>query len=127
VILESVRAICMRLPDVFEEQAWSGTRWTVRKRNFAHVVSIDVGRPAAYAKAAGCDGPITVMTFRAPADELDALSNVGRPFFRPVWFRDIVGMVLDDDTDWTEVAELVTESYCLLAPKKLVDLIQRPK
>jgi hypothetical protein len=29
-------------------------------------------------------------------------------------------MVLDDDTDWEEVRELVTESYCVLAPKKLV-------
>jgi hypothetical protein len=31
-------------------------------------------------------------------------------------------MVLRDDgtTDWTEVRELLTESYCLLAPKKLI-------
>jgi hypothetical protein len=31
-------------------------------------------------------------------------------------------MVLRDDgsTDWDEVRELVTESYCRLAPKKLI-------
>jgi hypothetical protein len=34
--------------------------------------------------------------------------------------------VLDDDVDWDEVAELLTESYCLLAPKKLVALVDRP-
>ena len=34
--------------------------------------------------------------------------------------------VLDADTDWSEVAELVTESYCALAPKKLVALVHRP-
>jgi len=28
--------------------------------------------------------------------------------------------------DWGEVAELVTESYCVLAPKKLVALVERP-
>jgi hypothetical protein len=35
-------------------------------------------------------------------------------------------MVLDDATDWDEVAELVTESYCIMAPKKLVALVDRP-
>jgi hypothetical protein len=29
----------------------------------------------------------------------------------------------DGTTDWDEVKELVTESYCLLAPKKLVALL----
>ena len=41
-------------------------------------------------------------------------SAVGPPFFKPVWFRDIVGLVLPDDpaaVDWDEVTELVTESY----------------
>ncbi len=37
-----------------------------------------------------------------------------------------MGMVLDADTDWDEVRELVTESYCVLAPKKLIALIDRP-
>ena len=32
-------------------------------------------------------------------------------------------MVLDDATDWTEVGELVTESYRILAPQKLVRLL----
>jgi hypothetical protein len=37
-----------------------------------------------------------------------------------------MGMVLDADTDWHEVSELVTESYCVLAPNKLVALVERP-
>ena len=36
-ILARVRKICLALPDVVEEQAWVGVRWTIRKRNFAHV------------------------------------------------------------------------------------------
>lgn len=32
----------------------------------------------------------------------------------------MVTVVLDDDTDWDELAELVTESYRLLAPQRLV-------
>jgi hypothetical protein len=35
-------------------------------------------------------------------------------------------MALDADTDWGEVTELVTESYCLLAPKRLVEQVERP-
>jgi hypothetical protein len=50
----------------------------------------------------------------------------GPPFFAPRWRGDEVGMVLDDDVDWDEVAELVTESYCILAPKKLVEMVDRP-
>ena len=35
-------------------------------------------------------------------------------------------MVLEADTDWDEVRELLIESYCLLAPRKLIALIDRP-
>jgi hypothetical protein len=125
-IVAKLRAVCFALPEVHEEQAWVGTRWTIRKKNFAHVLRIDSGWPPAYARAAASDGPITVMTFRSSGPELEALRDAGHPFFKPVWWTDIVGMVLDDGTDWGEVAELVTESYCALAPKKLIELVARP-
>jgi hypothetical protein len=32
-------------------------------------------------------------------------------------------MVIDDDTDWAEVADLVTESYRVCAPQKLTRLL----
>ncbi len=69
-------------------------------------------------------GPVTYMTFHAAGEELDALVAVGDPFF-PGWGAGLVAMVLrdDDTTDWDEVRELVTESYCLLAPKKLIALL----
>ena len=34
--------------------------------------------------------------------------------------------MLDQDTDWTEFSELVTESYRLLAPKQLAALVDTP-
>ena len=113
------------LPESRREDAWVGTRWRIRTSTFAHVVAIGAGWPPAYATAAGTDGPATVLTFRSAGDELAALSAVGPPFFKPVWFRDIVGITLGPDVDWTEVAELVTESYCLLAPKRLAALVHR--
>jgi hypothetical protein len=125
-IVARMRAICLRLPEAVQEDAWAGTRWSVRRQNFAHVVAIDDGWPPAYAKAAGTAGPAVVLTFRSSGDELDALTLAGPPFFRPPWAPNIVGMLLGPDADWDEITELVTESYCVMAPKKLADQIGRP-
>jgi hypothetical protein len=124
-IVERLRSICRALPDVVEERAWTGSRWCVRSKNFVHAVFISGGWPPAYASAAGHDGPITVITFRSALATRDAPMFRRHPFFKPLWFADIAGMVVDDDTDWNEVAELVTESYCILAPKKLAAQVAR--
>jgi predicted DNA-binding protein (MmcQ/YjbR family) len=125
-VVDRLRSICTELPEAREEQAWVGTRWRIGKQTFAHLVRIADGYPPAYARAATTDGPVTVLTFQSSGEELQALSNVGDPYFRPPWRPGIVGMLVDDDTDWNEVAELVTESYCLLAPQRLVAQVVRP-
>jgi predicted DNA-binding protein (MmcQ/YjbR family) len=121
-----LRSVCLALPEAYEEEAWVGTRWRVRKRTFAQVLMVDGGWPPTYARAAGADGPLTLLTFRSSGPELHALSNTGHPFFKPRWHPDAVGMVLDDRADWSEVAELITESYCLLAPEQLVRSVDQP-
>ena len=104
-----LRALRLELPAAYEERAWVGTRWMVRKRTFAHVLGVEVD-PAA---------PLVVLSFRSAGEELEVLRHAGHPFFVLGWGRDAMGMVLDDGTDWDEVRELVTESFCVLAPKKL--------
>lgn len=111
-----VRERCLALPEAYEERAWVGTRWMVRTRTFAHVLGVEV---------ADAD-PLVVLSFRSAGEELETLRHVGHPFFVLGWGRDAVGMVLDGGTDWDEVRELVIESFCVLAPKKLVALIDRP-
>jgi YjbR len=125
-ILGELRRICLPLPEVHEEPAWVGTRWRIRTRTFAHVLTIAQGWPPAYARAAATHGPATVLTFRSSDAELEALRGAGHPFFAPRWRTDEVGVLLDADVDWREVAELLTESYCLLAPKTLQALVDRP-
>lgn len=126
-IVDRMRSICAVLPEVVEEAAWTGTRWCVRGKNFAHVVFIANGWPPAYVRAAGIEGPATVLTFRSAHAARGAPTFDRLPFFKPVWFADIAGLVLGDDTDWDDVAELVTESYCILAPKKLAaTVVRRP-
>jgi hypothetical protein len=126
VVLAALRAACLSLPQVLEEEAWVGTRWRVSGTTFAHVLVVDEGWPPAYAAALGSDGPATVLMFRSSGAELDALRASDAPFFAPPWRRDEVGMVVDEDTDWDEVGELVTESYCRQAPARLASLVERP-
>jgi YjbR len=125
-IVTELRAVCLGLPEAYEEQAWAGTRWRIRGRTFAHVLEIDAGWPPAYARAAGTDGPSCVLTFRSSGPELGVLRSTGHPFFAPPWRQDEVGMILGEDTDWEEVAELLTDSYCVLAPKRLSESVDRP-
>ena len=114
-IVEQLRSVCLALPEAYEESAWVGTRWRVRTKTFAHVLTIDAGWPPAYARAAATDGPATVLTFESSGPELAALSETGRPFFKPRWRPTVVGMLIEAGVDWNEVAELLTESYCVLA------------
>ena len=125
-IVARLHAVCSALPEVVQERAWVGTRWRVRTRTFAHVLAVDAGWPPAYARAAGSDGPLTVLMVRSSGPELEVLRGSGPPFFAPPWRPDEVGMALGEDVDWSEVAELVTESYCTVAPERLARLVSRP-
>ncbi|HSK23795.1 MAG TPA: MmcQ/YjbR family DNA-binding protein [Egicoccus sp.] len=125
-LVEQVRAICLALPEAHEEPAWVGTRWRIRTHTFAHVLRIADGCPEGHARAAGTDGPLDVLTFRSAGEELLALRHTGHPFFAPEWRGSEVGLVLDAEVDWDEVRELLTESYCLRAPGRLVAEVARP-
>ena len=121
-ILAELRWRCLALPEVAEEPAWAGTRWSVGGKNFAHVLRVDNGWPPAYARVAGIKGPACVLTFRSWRVEVDPEHFERRPFFRPRWWPDIAGIVLDAASDWREVSSLIEESYRHLAPKRLAAL-----
>lgn len=112
-MLERVRASMTPLPRVHEERAWTGVRWQVGGATFAHLFG-------------GEDGLIRI-TLRGEPDEVAAFQHLGHPYFRAGWGTDVIGLVLDDTTDWTEVAELLTDSYCLRAPDHLADAVDRPQ
>ena len=89
-VIARLRTTCLGLPETTEQQAWAGLRWCIRKRSFAHVVAVDDE-----------NGPKIVLIFRSTGDELEVLHRSGHPFFRPGWGTNVVGMVIDDDADWT--------------------------
>jgi hypothetical protein len=90
------------------------------------VLVIADGWPPAYARAAGTGGPACVLMVRASGPELEVLRSTGAPFFAPPWRADEIGLRLEGEVDWEEIAELVTESYCTVAPKRLRDALDRP-
>lgn len=112
-IVRRVRAACDHLPEIHEEQPRAEVRWRIRGSTFADLRTRQDD-----------DGTVfTYVTFHA-REELAALIASGHPFY-PGWGGGLVAMVLTDDdtTDWDDLSELLTESYCLLAPKKLVALL----
>ncbi|MEV0717374.1 MmcQ/YjbR family DNA-binding protein [Asanoa sp. NPDC050611] len=122
-ILDRLSRICLGLPEAYEEDAWVGVRWRVRKATFAHVLTVDPERSPAHAEAVGTTSPLVVMTFRAADDEVGAFANGGPTYFRTDWGRNVVGLRFTTRTDWGEVRELLTESYRIQAPKKLAALL----
>ena len=41
-LIRRVADVALSLPDAYEEDAWTGVRWRVRQRTFAHVVALRV-------------------------------------------------------------------------------------
>ncbi len=115
--LERRRRICLALPEATEKEAWGDPTWRVRDRIFAmQKGNFDGGRPSLWMKA--------------PEGAQAALvgSDPDRFFVPPyVGGKGWVGVYLDGRTlDWEELADLVEESYRLVAPKRLVRSLQGP-
>ncbi len=116
-IVERIRTLCLALPEVTVRVNGSLTRARSTAQSF------DIGRRSfcllvAWRGPAG--QPVPLLVLRANPDEREALLSIGHPFFASRAGRDRIVVVLTGDTDWAEIGELVTESYRILAPKRLV-------
>ncbi len=113
VALERTQAIAAQLPDVERSDNPLGCYFLVRRKIFAQV-----------ATTIGPGGqPATIVAMRPDPEEREALIAVGHPYFsRGTWDERLgrIAVVIDATTDWNEIAELVTDSYRLTAPKKLI-------
>src|SRR5580658_2208861 len=121
-ICERVSTLCLTLPEVSVRVDTSLTRvrstahsFDIRRRSFCLLV----------AREGPTSKPVPLLVLRADFDERDALLSIGHPFFAPRAGRGRIGVLLTEDTDWEEIRELVTESYRILAPKKLIALLER--
>lgn len=110
--VERVDRVLGALPRCAQESAWTGTRWRVGSATVAHIF--------------GGEDQVFRITFRADPDEVMAFQHMGDPYFNVGWSGNAVGMLVDDDTDWEELAELLTDSYCIQAPAFLAEQVRRP-
>ena len=112
-ILRRVRQLCGALPGTGEKVS-HGRPAFLTKKVFAY-----------YGGSLKVDGewvqhPHSVMVLPDPGDR-QALLEETRTFV-PAYLGPSgwIGVDLDDDTDWTEVAELLDASFRLTAPKRAV-------
>lgn len=105
-----MRALVAPLPEADEQAAWTGRRWRVRGKTFVHLF--------------GGEDQLLRVTMRAEMSEVAAFEHSGPPYFRVG--GNSVGLVVDESTDLTELAELITDSYCLRAPAELAAQVRRP-
>ena len=101
-----MRAICLALPEVTERPSHGAPTWFVQ------------GRPGLWSAASSrCSAwPGLANTVAAGAPDR---------FFRPPYVGDRgwIGVRLDRDPDWTEIAELCRDAYRAVAPARLVALL----
>jgi predicted DNA-binding protein (MmcQ/YjbR family) len=106
-----IREICMALPEAAEKPFGGHTAPTYRVRDKMFVMTSEDGLS---------------MTFKAGPGVQEALvAEDPERFFVPkyVGVKGWVGARLDVDHDWDEMAELIEDSYRLVAPKRLTKLL----
>jgi hypothetical protein len=121
-IFERVSTLCRALPEVTVRSDAS----RIRTRSTAH--SFDIPRRSfclLVATESPTGNPVPLLVLRAEFDERDALLAIGHPFFAPRAGPGRIGVLLTKNTDWEEIRELLTESYRILAPKKLIALLEQ--
>ena len=98
-----MRAIALALPEATEELTWETTiNFRVRKKIFCF------------------PGDGGSVMFKADPEELPALLGDARCRPAPYLARGgWIDMYFVAPIDWAEVTELVTTSYCIIAPKTL--------
>jgi predicted DNA-binding protein (MmcQ/YjbR family) len=109
--LARVRAICRALPEASEGELQDRPLFHVRRRRFA-IFNGDASPPRPR-----WDGCGRSLHFLADPDEADALRGDERFAASPHhgdrgWFA----LPIDDDTDWTEVAELLRSAHARVCP-----------
>jgi hypothetical protein len=113
--LKKVTAICLRMPEATHEKTGHHVGFLVRKKTFAYYLDNHHG-----------DGIVGLVCKVLPGDNSALIASNPAKFYMPAYVgpRGWVGLRLDaGEVDWEEVEELVTHSFQLCAPKKLLAMM----
>lgn len=108
--LTRMRTICLTLPETTERVSHGEPTWFVR------------GKAVFVTMSSGHHGPFGFWCAAPPGEQEAAIATAPDRFFRPSYVggRGWLGVRLDVPADWVEVGEIVSESYRIVAPKRLV-------
>ena len=110
--LRQVRKICLALPEVSERLSHGAPSFFIRgKKTLCMFVDDHHG-----------DGILGLWCPAFPGVQEELIASEPDRFYRPPYVGPSgwIGVRLDRDVDWGEIAEIVTESYRKVAPKTLV-------
>lgn len=118
--LTRLRKLCLGLPESHEVQAWGEATFRVRNKLFAMYASPNThhgnGPPAVWCKAGPGNQALMV---RAEPERFFVPPYVGPSGWIGIW--------LNQETDWRELADLLRDSYRLVAPKRLHALLNESR
>ena len=109
--------VCLALPESSRELAGRHARFHVRDKTFAWYLDDHHG-----------DGIVSVSCKMALDENREVAALDPARFYLPAYMahRGWIALRLDaGKIDWNEVAELVADSYRLVAPKRLAALVSR--
>lgn len=109
-IMERLRAICLPLPEAEESEAFGAPTFKIRNKNFAMLHKPD-GRTAVWCKSTMEEQQALI---HSEPERYYSPPYVGHNGWVAAWLDD------DADPDWDELDDIITESYRLIAPKRLV-------
>jgi hypothetical protein len=106
----------MALPEMSERLSHGEPTWFVSGRKT--VVTLDDHHHGADHLAFWCPAP--------PGVQAELVAAEPERFFRPPYVggRGWLGVRIDVDPDWAEVAAIVTDAYRLVAPRKYAALLE---
>jgi hypothetical protein len=116
--LKQIREICLGFPETTERPSHGAPTFFVRgKRAFLMVVTNHHG-----------DGRFAVWCAAAPGMQAMLVEADPDRFFVPpyVGHRGWLGLRLDRELDWDELAGIAEDAYAEVAPPKLVDTARPP-
>jgi hypothetical protein len=112
--LDRLRALCLALPETTERLSHGEPTWFVGGKK-VFVMFADHHH----------DDRLAFWCAAPPGVQEELVESDPRRFFRPpyVGHRGWLGVYLDVRPDWEEIAELVTDGYRKIAPKRLIALL----
>jgi hypothetical protein len=110
-----LRQICLALPEMTERLSHGEPAWFVQGKKT--VVTLDDHHHGGEHLAFWCPAPAGVQQ--------EMVEQEPSRFFRPPYVggRGWLGVRIDNSPDWDEVAQIVEDAYRMVAPKKLIALL----